>query len=312
MPGQFNPESILEENFESQRQQIQKQFQTQWNEINRQAQENLFKSPKEHEQALHKLYVQSKQIMSDFNFKAAQGINQLKQIDQLAEQGAIDNPDEVKRRIVLGPEAERDPRDEYREILTTENMVLKRVQEFTRGNDGKVYAVKVDEDGFLTDQPDKTQPANEQEIEGWVADTYALGALGQAKIKVAQQVTSMSVQDPNRLQNLFQDQMQTKEIESWFNRNVRDWWPETKFRLAGGSLEDLKRIRAKKGGTFAQKVASDIYTKSGPSKRQRAPQLQELKPVGKKLTKEVARALLLEFGNRTDAMAAAKERGYTE
>lgn len=315
MPRQYNPETILEERHATAREQLQQYYRTQWDDVNRRARAGLFRSQKERDELFYEIRLQSTQALNKFDQQAEQEINRLNEINRLAELGAIQNPDEVKWRLVMGPEAEQamfprqvDPRDEYREILTTENMVLKRVKEFVVGRDGMLYQAKEDEDGYLTDQPDKNNPASQQQIEGWIADAYALEALGQAKIEAAQQVTSMSVQDPNRLQNLFQDRVQTRERQGFLNWLFKDWWSETKFRMRGGALKELKRIRAKKGGTFAQKVEQTLTTKPGPGRGiVNQPTVQK-----KKLTPEIARRFMLQYGNRKDAQAAAEAEGYYE
>jgi len=102
--GALTPESIFQQEYESGQRQIQQQFELQWNEINRRA--RSFGSPARHRQALDELYTKSQQAMLKFNQGMQQKSEQLKRIDQLAKQGAIRNPDEVKWRIVLGPEAE--------------------------------------------------------------------------------------------------------------------------------------------------------------------------------------------------------------
>ena len=120
MPGQYNPESILQEQFESHRKNLDDQFRFRWNDVNKRAQEGLFKSQKEYEETLHDLHVEIKTSFSKFEDKVKQAVGQFQQIDKLAEMGAIKDPDEVKWRMVLGPEAEKamfqqpvDPREEH-------------------------------------------------------------------------------------------------------------------------------------------------------------------------------------------------------
>lgn len=278
MMPQYNPESILEEQFESQRQQIQKQFQFQWDDINRQARDNLFKSPKEHESALHDLYTQNKQMMLEFDQKAEQATGQLQQIDQLAEQGAIQNPDEVKWRMVLGPEAERgmfpqqiDPREEHRKILAEENRTLEVVKAYVTGNDGRLYQAKEEKVGntyYYTDQPDRSKPASQDEVALWTASIGALDQLEQQKLGIVQQMADQGIPNPNRLQDL----MISQEKEHWLKRAAKGY-----FGLTGPGLiyRGVKRVKkefagtSEPTGTFAQKVQQDV----APSRTQ-APRTQ--------------------------------------
>lgn len=306
----YNPETILEEQFESQRQQIQKQFQFKWNDINRQARDNLFKSPKEHEAALHDLYAQSKQAMLKFDQQTEQATGQLQQIDKLAEMGAIQNPDEVKWRLVMGPEAERamfpeqrDPRLEHRDIIAEENRLFQTVGSFAMGRDGKLYQAKINKKGDYTDQPNKDRPASQQEAALFMASADALAQLEQQKLGLVQSMTDQGIPNPNRLQDL----IISKEKKSFF---------ETLYGISGPGLihKGVKRARVELGerfpGTFGQKVQQDI----APSLTQpRTQQPRAAEPqTGKKLTKKIAMSYLMQHGNRQDAIAAARADGYTE
>lgn len=302
---EYNPETILEEQFESQRQQIQQQFQFQWNDINRQARDNLFKSPKEHEAALHDLYTQNKQIMLKFNQQTEQATGQLQQIDRLAEQGAIQNPDEVKWRLVMGPEAEkamfppepRDPRLEHQRNLAEQNRIMDTTGAFVKEG-GKLYTSKIDDKGYYIGKADKSKPATPEEIQLWVASSDALSALEQEEQNILGQISGMGVPDPARFQSLY-----TEERRKGF------------FSKFTGFLHTPKEMRRLYGfpespGTFAQKVQQDV---APPLTQPRAQQPRTARPqTGKKLTKKIAMNYLMQHGNRQDAMAAARADGYTE
>ncbi len=314
MPGQYNPESILEEQFESQRQQIQKQFQLQWDDVNRQARDNLFKSPKDHEAALHDLYTQNKQIMLKFNQQTEQATGQLQQIDRLAEMGAIQNPDEVKWRLVMGPEAERamfppeprDPRLEHQRNLAEQNRIMDTTDAFIKEG-GKLYKAKTEKINnidYYTDKADKSKPATPEEIRSWVMSSDALFALEQQEEDIIGQISGMGVPDPARFQKLYTEERR----KSFFKKYI--------YGLSGPGLihKSVKRIRAEFGaeptGTFAQKVQQDI----APSLTQtRTQQPRTAKPqTGKKLTKKIAMQYLMQYGNQQDAIAASAADGYTE
>lgn len=309
MPG-YNPETILEEQFESQRQQIQKHFQFQWDEVNRQARSGIFKSQKEYEQTLHELHVQMQQANSEFDQKSEQAAGQLKMVSDLAEQGFIKDPDEVKWRMVLGPEAERgmfpeqrDPRLEHRDILAEENRLFQTVGSFAIGSDGKLYQAEVNKSGDYTDQPDRSKPASQQEVALFMASADALAQLEQRKLGLVQSMADQGVPNPNRLQDL----MISREKEGFFRKLGKGM---VGYSYPGLARKAYRKIKSEFGieptGTFAQKVQQDV----APSLKQ---QPRTTKPqTGKKLTKKIAMQYLMQHGNRQDAMAAARVDGYTE
>jgi hypothetical protein len=314
---EYNPETILQERHTTSREQLQKQFEFQWNEINRQAREGLFKSPKEHESALHELYTRGKQSVLEFNQRAEAETNQLNEINKLAELGAIQNPDEVKWRLVLGPEAEQamfpkqvDPREEHRRILFEENRLLDTVKSFVVGRDGKLYQAAIDQKGYYSDQPDKSKPATQDDIRLWTASVGALDSLEQQKLGIVRQMADMGIPNPNRLQDL----NISTERENWFKRYLKSWYggltaPGLFYRgIRGIRKEYTERYGNKATGTFAQKVEQTLTTKPGPGRGIiNQPVVQR-----KKLTPEIARQFMLRYGNRKDAQAAAEAEGYYE
>lgn len=320
MAERYNPESLLDENINAQKQHIQEQFQIQWNSINSAAQRNMFKSPKEHEEALHELYVKNVAMMQEFDSKAEDFRRQLQQIDKLAEQGAIQNPEEAKWRLVLGPETEqamfpkapRDPRLEHRDIVFQENRLFNEIDQFALGRDRRLYRSKVDKDGYYTGQPDKSQPASQQETHLWHASIRALDQMEQRKIAVIEELASSGIPNPNRLQDL----QTSREVENTITKYLRDWYNVTgaglQSKLLRGTFEYGKKFfKERSPGTFANKVEQS-FTKSGPGKGIRSKQLDRTKPTGRKLTKDIATRYLLQYGNRQDAMAAARADGYIE
>ena len=233
----------------------------------------MFKSPKEHEVALHELYAQSKQAMLEFDQKAEQGMGQLKQIDKLVEAGAIKDPDETKWRLVLGPEAEkamfteqRDPRLEHRDILAEEKRMLDNVGAYAMGRDGKLYHAKLDDKGYYTDKPDKSTPATQQEASLWMSSAQALDVLGQQKLGLVEQMAQAGIPNPNRLQDL----MISSEKEHWLKRAAKGYAGLT---MGGIIYKGVKRVKQEFGpeptGTFAQKVQEDV---AKPQSRVQQPQ----------------------------------------
>jgi hypothetical protein len=103
LPGtqrDLTPESMLKQETQTGRQQIQQRFNLAWNEINRSAR---FIGRTKAERMRHELHTKAQQEMLQFNQQAKQQIAQLRNIDQLAQQGAITNPDEIKARLTLDP-----------------------------------------------------------------------------------------------------------------------------------------------------------------------------------------------------------------
>ena len=179
--------------------------------------------------------------------------------------------EEVDIRLELEPEAERlvfpeqrDPRDEYREIRTTKDQVFQDVQQFVRGKDGKLYRAKEEKEGttwYLTDQPDKNQPASQQEEQAWVANMDALYSLRQAGVEAAQNMVEMGMEDPNRLEN----RMRTAEEDHWLKRAAKGYYALTGPGLISRGVKRIKTVFAPDPkGTFAQKVGQTL-----PQERQR-------------------------------------------
>lgn len=99
----YTPEAWLNKQIQTGRQQIQDRYALQWNEVNRSAK---FLGPTKHRQMLRQIDMSAKQEMLQFNQQAQAQLTQLQNIDRLAGQGLLTNPDEVKWRIVLEPEIE--------------------------------------------------------------------------------------------------------------------------------------------------------------------------------------------------------------
>lgn len=272
---EYNPETILQEQFESQRQQIQERFRLQWEDVNRQADDGLFGSQKEYEQTLHELHVQMQQANSEFDQKAEQAIGQLTQIDKLREMGAFQSDqqaDETKWRIVLGPEAERamfppqgDPREEHRKILYEQERLMQIGDPFIRAADGILYERKQKKVGNTweyTNEPDKNKPASDYEVQLIDAAAGSLSQLKQERLGLVQSMADQGIENPNRMEENFIGQQE----KGWFSKlYLGRWGAETKARMRGATREDIMRGR-ETGGTFAQKVQETIYTKAGPKK----------------------------------------------
>lgn len=257
-----SPESVFQQEYESGQRQIQQQFKLQWDEINRRA--RSFKSPAQHKQALDELYTKGQQTMLQFNQGMKQRSDQLKRIDQLARQGAIQDPDEVKWRMVLGPEAERgmfptparpkDPRTEYHANLRLRRELANEIAAYTLDPKGRLYQTKTDEKGYYLDKIDKSLPASEDEYQGWLNSIAALESA--KKYKEEQIMPGLTTTDilSTRLQELLLE----KQEKSWRDKfektmwGIMKWMPGPPMAIARG--RELFRTK-KTPGTFADKVS---------------------------------------------------------
>ena len=102
LPGtqrDLTPESVINEQTQTGRRKIQQQFNLAWNEINRSAR---FIGQQKASNMRQELHTRARQEMLQFNQEAKQQVAQLRNIDRLAKQGAITNPDEIKARMTFG------------------------------------------------------------------------------------------------------------------------------------------------------------------------------------------------------------------
>jgi len=100
----LTPESMLNEQIQTGRQRIQDKYALQWQEINR---SKRFIGAVKAQQMLRQIDMKAKQEMLQFNQQAQQQLAQLQNIDRLAQQGAITNPEEIKARVTFGADVAR-------------------------------------------------------------------------------------------------------------------------------------------------------------------------------------------------------------
>jgi len=96
----LTPESILEQETQAGRQQIQDKYTLQWKEVSR---SKRFIGATKANQMLRQIDMRAKQEMLQFNQQAQAQLTQLRNVDRLAEQGAIADPEQIKARITLDP-----------------------------------------------------------------------------------------------------------------------------------------------------------------------------------------------------------------
>ncbi len=97
--GRLTPESMLQQETQTGRQQIQNKYALQWKEVNR---SRRFIGRVKADAMLRQIDTQAKQEMLQFNQQAQQQMTQLRNIDRLAGQRAIRNPEKLKARITFG------------------------------------------------------------------------------------------------------------------------------------------------------------------------------------------------------------------
>jgi len=95
----LTPESMLQQEIQTGRQTIQDKYTLQWKEVNR---SRRFIGATKTAQMLRQIDMSAKQEMLQFNQRAEQQLAQLQNIDRLAQQGAITNPEEIKARVTFG------------------------------------------------------------------------------------------------------------------------------------------------------------------------------------------------------------------
>ena len=98
----LTPESVLEQEMQTGKQQIQDKYALQWKEVTR---SRRFIGATKANQMLRQIDMKAKQEMLQFNQRAEQQMAQLQNINRLAEQGLITNPDEIKSRMAFGADA---------------------------------------------------------------------------------------------------------------------------------------------------------------------------------------------------------------
>jgi hypothetical protein len=100
----MTPELAINEQARISRQQIYNKYNLQWKEMNRSAQFIGRTKAARMRQGIHAKF---KQEMLRFNQQVQQQITQLRNIDRLAQQRMIANPDEIKAHIVYGSDVAR-------------------------------------------------------------------------------------------------------------------------------------------------------------------------------------------------------------
>ena len=102
--GRVTPESTLEQEMQAGRQRIQDKYALQWKTVSGSRQ---FIGATKTSRMLREIDTKAKQEMLQFNQQMQAQINQLRDIDRLAQQGAIADPEQIKARMTFGPDVAR-------------------------------------------------------------------------------------------------------------------------------------------------------------------------------------------------------------
>lgn len=133
----LSPESEIDRQVQTGRQQIQQRFNLAWDEINRSAR---FIGRVKAGRMRQELHTKAKQEMLQFNQQAQQQMAQLQNIDRLAQQGAITNPEQIKARMTFGadvaksmyptPERERTVPQQFGELDVYSHRISQELENF--------------------------------------------------------------------------------------------------------------------------------------------------------------------------------------
>ncbi len=140
----ITPESFINEQTRIGRQQIDNKYKLMWNEINRSAR---FTGRQKASNMQRQLIAKGKQEMLQFNQRAQQQLAQLRNIDQLTQQGMINNPDEIKARMTFGadvaksmyptPEKEKPPMQQFADLDTYSHRISDELEWFKEDKPSK-------------------------------------------------------------------------------------------------------------------------------------------------------------------------------
>jgi hypothetical protein len=140
------PESTLNEQIRAGRRQIQNKYALQWKTV---GQGSRFLGRTKTDRLLREIDAKAKQEMLQFNQQAQAQMNQLQNIDRLAQQGAIPNPDEIKTRIMYGadvarsmypsPEKERTIPQQFGELDVYSHRISDELERFKEDKSSRLF-----------------------------------------------------------------------------------------------------------------------------------------------------------------------------
>lgn len=230
LPGtrtDLTPESLLKQEIQTGRQAIQDKYALQWKNANR---GRRFVGTGKTSRILRDIDTRAKQEMLQFNQRAEQQMIQLQNINRLAQQGAITNPEEIKARIAFGPDVARSmyPPPEKGRTPAAVMGELNRYKEIVQSNLDRYRSVRI---------PEFWKGEAKEKRKTQFLD-YSLPAKKEGKVGAWRDITVEDIQN----QSFWQQEL--KEIE------------EEEMRIAG--IPGIKHRIVQPGtvgGTFSDKVA---------------------------------------------------------
>lgn len=146
----MTPESVLQQEIQTGRQGIYNKYNLQWKEAKRSAQ---FIGAAKSQRMQQEIFAKAKQEMLQFNQQAQQQLTQLRNVDRLAQQGAITNPEEIKARMAFGadvaksmfptPERERTIPQQFGELDVYSHRISQELERFKEEEPSKKLPKRV-------------------------------------------------------------------------------------------------------------------------------------------------------------------------
>ena len=244
--GRLTSESMLEQEIQTGKQQIQDKYALQWKTV-QQSRQSV--GATKTAQMLRQIDMNAKQEMQAFNQRAQTQLTQLRNIDRLAEQGVIRNPDEIKARMTFGtdvarsmypkPEKEKPPMQQFSEL--------------------DIYSHRISDEleWFKEDKPSKP-----------------LGILAGISPLTAAISTYRSRRKPKRKVRIWDPATEDYTIEATPEKIAEyDMWLREQKDVAKlkreltGRLGTGRRIvqPGTRGGTFSDKIAESVRPRQAPT-----------------------------------------------
>jgi len=142
--ARLTPESMLEQEIQTGKQAIQDKYALQWKTVQ---QGKRFVGAAKTQRMLQQIDMRAKQEVLQFNQQAQQQMAQLRNIDQLAQQGAITNPEQIKARMTFGPDVARSMYPEPEKGRSPQQVMgeLNRYKEIVQSNLDRYKSVRIPE-----------------------------------------------------------------------------------------------------------------------------------------------------------------------
>ena len=264
--GDMTPESYMNEQIQTGRQQIQDKYALQWKEVNR---SRRFIGAGKSKNMLRQIDTRAKQEMLQFNQQAQQQMVQIQNIDRLAQQGMISNADEIKARLVFGPDVAKSmyPTPEKGQSVPQAMGRLDRYKEIVQSNIDRYRSVRIPE-WWTSKSKEKTKT---QFLD------YSLPSKKEGEIGDWRDTTEEDI----RIKNYWEQEL--KEIKK---REV------DLIAIPGISHRVVQPGTT--GGTFSDKVTESYrppVTRRQPERQRQQPTATELRQQGTREAYEVGKRL---------------------